>query len=403
VNNLKKFSNQKEISKIAKTTLAMVLAGSFTFSASNAFADGPAPSDQTQTVQTDTTATVQPTEKQQVPSLLPGDFFYFAKMALEKIQLALTFDNTKEAKLLAENAAERLAEAEALFSDGKQQEAVNTIKEALKAMTESDKLVKDQQGNTDETSTADDPKKADGSTTTPADGQTTTDDQKTTGKEATTNGQGTTTTNDNQPSDGSQATENDGVKEVKNVLSQNIIALKAALEHVKNPVARAALQKNIDKSYAKLAKKLDKSKEHVAKKNEEEAQKSVENNDATKDATKDETSGDNQTQATTAVSNNQAVVNATTPVTHTDVSIEQKNATVTKQEHQQSEDKVQTVQKAAHHELKQVQQKQEEVKSIVKQKKEESRSKVEETPKTKIEHKVQMSQGEHEGNHGNRH
>ena len=54
------------------------------------------------------------------------------------------------------------------------------------------------------------------------------------------------------------------------MMAQNIVALKAALEHVKNPKARASLEKNIDKSYAKLAEKLDKIEKHLAKKEEKE-------------------------------------------------------------------------------------------------------------------------------------
>ena len=50
-----------------------------------------------------------------VPTLVPGDFFYFTKMALEKIKLTLTFNDVKEAKLLSTYATKRLAEAEVLF------------------------------------------------------------------------------------------------------------------------------------------------------------------------------------------------------------------------------------------------------------------------------------------------
>ena len=50
--------------------------------------------------------------------------------------------------------------------------------------------------------------------------------------------------------------EDESLAEVEEMVSQNILSLQAAMEKVKNPVAKAALEKNIKKSYAKLAKKL---------------------------------------------------------------------------------------------------------------------------------------------------
>ena len=53
--------------------------------------------------------------------------------------------------------------------------------------------------------------------------------------------------------------------EVEKMVSQNILSLQAAMEKVKNPVAKAALEKNIKKSYAKLAKKQAKFEEKARK------------------------------------------------------------------------------------------------------------------------------------------
>lgn len=145
-------------------------------------------------------------DKGETPSLLPGDFFYFSKILIEKIRLALTIDDVKEAKLIAEYAAERLSEAEALFVDGNEEAALETMKKAIDNID----IAEDQVTNAEEDDS----------------GETVEDETE--------------------------------LEQAKEAVSQNIIALTAAMEKVKNPAAKAALQKNIEKSYAKLAKKMEK-------------------------------------------------------------------------------------------------------------------------------------------------
>jgi hypothetical protein len=334
--DLKKFISRIEFNKIAKATLAMVLAGSFTFSATSAFASGNTiQTEQNQTVDleadpsADMNAAEQTTDKQETPSLLPGDFFYFAKIALEKIKLALTFDDVKEAKLLAKDASERLAEAESLFAAGDEKAALEVIKEALAAMNNANRLVDEKEKTTDEVTTVNEQS---------SDDQVTPDDVAT-----------------EEP----QKADEDGaeVKEVKTALSQNIIALTAAMEKVQNPVAKAALQKNIDKSKAKLAKKLEK---REVKKQEKEPKKKHVIDETMNDETA--TSEDTTVKATT--SENQDT-NVTLPVNS---------------EKEQVKQEVQAIQKGAQQEVKQVQQvakqKHEEAKTFVKQKKEEVKQKV---------------------------
>lgn len=214
-----KFLSNKEMNKITKSTLALVLAGTFTFSTTNAFAnesDAKTNEEAYQTIELPNNVTKdtkvnnlnedaskennEELNKTAAPSLVPGNFFYFAKITIEKIKLAFTFNQEKEAKILAEYAAERLSEADVLFKNGKEQEATELIEKAIENMSNVDK------GEVD----------------------VVVDDKE------------------------------DSLNEVNELLSQNIIALKAALEKIKNPVAKAALQKNIEKSYAKLAKKIAK-------------------------------------------------------------------------------------------------------------------------------------------------
>ncbi|MDN3019029.1 DUF5667 domain-containing protein [Paenibacillus sp. BSR1-1] len=149
--------------------------------------------------------------KVETPSLVPGDFFYFVKTLTEKIQLAFTFDDYKQAQLLADFASERIAEANALFADGKTEEAAALLKEAIATQEEA-------------------------SQTLPATKTNSTDD--------------------------SQSAEEG---EVETKLAHNIDALCAAVAHVKNPTAQQAIMKNVQKSFAKLAKKATKLEEKDAK------------------------------------------------------------------------------------------------------------------------------------------
>lgn len=263
---LKKYINQIEMNKIAKSALAMVLAGSFTFSSAALANETTVVPTQTVEAPTETPvtndsvvitndATVQAKDdvKVEAPKLVPGDFFYFAKLAIEKIKLILTTNDVKEAALLATFASERLAEAESLFKEGKEDLAVETIQKALEEMKVADSVVVEEEKDAtkvdgEKVETVDQPK-TDGDVVTaptenkPTDAVAPIDDKTTTDKEA--------------------------VEEVKVILSQNIIALTAAMEKVKNPVAKAALQKNIEKSYAKLEKKLAKIEARLAKETEE--------------------------------------------------------------------------------------------------------------------------------------
>jgi hypothetical protein len=264
---LKNYINQIEMNKIAKTALAMVLAGTFTFSSAALAND--ATSEQSQSVEAptetsvtndtvtltnDVTVQAKDETKVEAPKLVPGDFFYFAKLTLEKIRLMLTIDDVKEAALLATFASDRLAEAESLFKEGKEDLAVETIKKALEGMKVADSVVEEEKEK--ETTTVEGEKVA-------------TEDQTKTDGEVVTEPTVDKTTDTVAALDDEPTSDEEAVKEVKVILSQNIIALTAAMEKVKNPVAKAALQRNIEKSYAKLEKKLAKMEARLAKDTEE--------------------------------------------------------------------------------------------------------------------------------------
>lgn len=274
---MKKLSNQ-EMKKIAKSTLALVLAGTFTFSPI-AMAE-----ENDSDVETVELQTVSPEEieeaKTQVseleetnPTLIPGDFFYFAKIALEKIRLAFTFDDVKEAELLATYAAERLAEAGALFADGKEDEALKVIEAAVTYMESSQDIV--DEGTSDDeqadNNSEDEPDVEDEATSDESaeemDSEESVGDVEEVADEVVVEDQEDENADDGQKED---VVSEDPFEEIEGMLRQNIIALKAAMEHVGNDNARAQLQKNIDKTYAKMSKKLAKLEEKYAEKPVEE-------------------------------------------------------------------------------------------------------------------------------------
>lgn len=298
--------SNKELSKIVKGTLAVVLAGTFTFSASKAFADESAGQTSTTQAQTnitqDTTVTAPTTETKEAPSLLPGDFFYFAKLALEKIKLALTFDKVKDAQLLASYASERLAEAEALYKDGKQDEALNAIKAAMEDMKNADNIVNDQSkpakstetAKTDETVNKDEDHKTEDRVNEDTQKQEKADDQKEEDQKKADDQKQTddqTATDEQKNDETAQGTQE--IKKVNDMLSQNIAALTAAMEKVKNPTAKAALQKNIEKMFVHFAEKMKKQEEKLAKKQKEIDTENVNvNNSSTEVSTETNTEAD---------------------------------------------------------------------------------------------------------------
>lgn len=234
-----------EMTKIGKTALAMVLAGTFAFSPVLASANTLSGQDDKvaeKIITAEDAENVQVSDDAEKPSLVPGDFFYFVKIALEKIKLAITFDNEKEAELLASYAAERLAEAEELFNAGEEDRAIETIKSAIAYINDYDKKAEEEVSKEEP--------KVDDESGQPSSDEEKSDDQEQADDEV---------TDEQQPADEEAAVEEDeDAAGSEQVVRQNIIALKAAMEKVKNPTAKAMLQKNIDKTYKKMAEKLGK-------------------------------------------------------------------------------------------------------------------------------------------------
>lgn len=178
--------------------------------------------------------------KEEAPALVPGDFFYFAKTFMEQIRLAVTVDDYKEAQLLAEFAAERIAEANALIAEGKTEEATELLQKAIETQTAATEELENVEG-TEETTTEEGTEEATEETT-----EVTTEETEVV----------EVGTEEEVVAIDEPTTEEEVTVEVK--LGQNIDALLAALSHVENPRAQQALMKNIQKSFAKLDKKIAK-------------------------------------------------------------------------------------------------------------------------------------------------
>jgi hypothetical protein len=282
VDELKKYISQKDMKKAGKTALALVLAGTFTFSSTLAYASETGTENNNLdkveltslsstdvednnlvVTNNDVSAETKSDTEVEMPTLVPGDFFYFAKLTIEKIKLILTMNDVKEAELLAKFASERLAEAEALFAQGEEKVAIETIEKALEDMQMADTVVVEQQEKeeTEETTVIEENVVNEDQTKVDEDVKEEATETELPKTEAPTS---EATTTENQTTE-DQTNDEEALEEIETLLSQNIIALTAAMEKVQNPVAKAALKKNIEKSYVKLEKKLAKIEARLAK------------------------------------------------------------------------------------------------------------------------------------------
>jgi Domain of unknown function (DUF5667) len=224
----------------------------------------------------DTNETALPTDalKQEDPSLVKGDFLYFVKTTVEKIQLLLTTNKVKEAELLAEFAGERIHEARVLIKEGKEDLAKETIKEAVSKMEIAQKEVDVELPNVNDTTT-DTTTSTTTDTTTTEDKEVTTEDKEVTtedkevttedkevtteDKETTTEDKETTTEDEKDEKETKKLTkEQKEIAKIQHHLNNNLLVLANVLDQVKNPKAKAAIANNIEKSFNKIADKLEK-------------------------------------------------------------------------------------------------------------------------------------------------
>ncbi|WP_448897118.1 DUF5667 domain-containing protein [Cytobacillus pseudoceanisediminis] len=254
------------MNKMAKSTLALVIAGTFTFSAATAFASENKEDEEFETVEIKNDPSAEATAEskkdaaesiendkeeldEEAPSLLPGSFFYFAKIALEKVKLALTFDDIKDAKLLADYASERMAEAEALFAEGKGEEALEAIEKALEHMENAETIV-DEEANEDLGKSISD-EEDNGNLDESAEVETPDEDDA-----------------DREDSSDNDTANKESEDEIKEILAQNIIALQANLAKFserfdENHSSVLAMQKNIAKFTEKWSEQLIEEKEYT--------------------------------------------------------------------------------------------------------------------------------------------
>jgi len=157
------------------------------------------------------TDAVKTTETEKT-SLVQGDVFYFVKTMVEDMKMALATNDLEKAKLLSEQAAERITEASVLIEKGKGDLTQDTLEKAAEDLEKADKLSGEEKAET----------------------------EKPAGEE-----------------------EKEAAK-VKVHIGNNIEALAKVLDQVKNPKAKAAITKNIEKSFSKIVAKIEKEQEKQA-------------------------------------------------------------------------------------------------------------------------------------------
>lgn len=183
----------KSIKLITNTILSAVLA--MGIGTTSAFAN------ETQTAAPESTAaapvtgsigtSVTTTTQDSALSELPADFFYVFKTIVIKIEIALTDDQVKQAKLHSVITQERIKRAEVLIIEGKTDLAVETLQQSVAEQ-------------------------------------------------------------DQEIEESLQSDKNENSDEIQKQLRDHIEALTIVMAKVKNPKAKAALAKNINKSKAKL-------------------------------------------------------------------------------------------------------------------------------------------------------
>ncbi|MDQ0227851.1 DUF5667 domain-containing protein [Metabacillus niabensis] len=301
------------------------------------------------------------TDQDEEPSLVPGDFFYFVKIMMEKVKLAVIFEDYEEARLLADFAAERIKEANALFADGKTEEAEELLKEAIaiqekaaENLADSGEIVTEEAELTDAKS------------------------EEIVAEEVST-----------------KLTE-ENVVEIK--LAKNIDSLAAALSHVKNPTAQQALMKNIQKSFAKLDKRLAKLEQKAAKFTTEEpvAKQEEETKPAVDDTVEKETTNDAQPEKVTPVIENQQKAETNKQIAQTKKVENQQKAETNKQVAQtnkvENQQKAETNKQVAQTNKVENQQKAETNKQVAQTKKVENQQKAESNKQVSQTKKVENQQ-----------
>ncbi|MGM7682332.1 DUF5667 domain-containing protein [Cytobacillus sp. Hm23] len=180
---------------------------------------------------TDIESTISLNTNSEDPNTIPGDFLYFIKIALEKIQLAISFDDMYDAELLARFSSERLLEAEKLIANGDKDLAEELILKATKLIDDSEGIIEDRQDKEAKSRSEED------------------SNNEIYGDSSQPNIDNNGDTNIEQQ---------DEMTDIKTQLAQNIISLTAALEKVGNNNAQEALKKNIEKSYKRIGDKMTK-------------------------------------------------------------------------------------------------------------------------------------------------
>jgi hypothetical protein len=212
----------------------------------------------------ETTSNTESIQKEE-PTLVKGDFFYFVKMTIEKMELLLTTDKVKEAKLLAEFAQERILEAQVLIKEGKEDLAKESLKEALTQMEVAQGQVDVKLPTTETTNTTTETT-TETTTTQPAEEATETEKEEVEKEEVEKEEveKEEVEKEEVEKEEAEKVEKKKLTKEQKEIakiqhhLNTNLLVLANVLDQVKNPKAKAAIAKNIEKSFNKISERLEK-------------------------------------------------------------------------------------------------------------------------------------------------
>ncbi|GEL78848.1 hypothetical protein [Tenuibacillus multivorans] len=206
-------------------------------------------------------------------------FSYYVKVS-DQLSLALEEEDSERLELLLDWSLQQIEEAQALYDEGHVEQADEILEEALTVMEEAESS----DGTDEEDSEEEENEES-------SDEEENNEDESSVDEE----------NSDEEESDDEEQEERDEAEEETKVVGQNVISLAINMEKVKNPVAKAALKRNIERSLARLEVKYDDLSALYERLNEitdeftvEEDEDSEENSDENteEDTTEEESSDD---------------------------------------------------------------------------------------------------------------
>lgn len=209
------------------------------------------------------------------------NLFEFVQALTNNVKLALANDDLDKAEVYVDFAEQRMAEAQALLAQDKEDDAAELFEKALEALAKAEEL-----SNEDTEEVQDD-------ATNKEDSEETEEMDETIEPEV---DEDTENVDVVEYDDEDLDQDSDG-DEIKERIGQNIFSLKSNMEKVKNPRAKEVLERNMLRALEKLEAKYGNIDDLKAELGllEEDSQDSTEGNETEEEATEDSTSEETST------------------------------------------------------------------------------------------------------------